>query len=154
MDFVSGCAGCLSAVGAIFGILAGVITVVAYFFPESDSLMETLADVLPRLTQPISSLIGTITNFSESWLLGPLLSALLLFLVIGLLRFLAENVLDLITYEVSFLGILVQALIFLPLALFWIWIFSGVVSTFGIVAFLVGYVLSIVVSIYLVSEFG
>jgi hypothetical protein len=154
MDSDAGCSGCLSIVATVFGIVSGGITVVAYFFPESDSLLETLGDVLPSLAEPISSLAGTITEFAESWPLGPWLSALLLFLAIGVLRYVAEVVLDLMTVDVSFSGVLAQATVFLPLALLWIWIFSGVASTFALVAFLVGYVLSIVVSIFVASELG
>jgi hypothetical protein len=154
MDSEGGCSGCLSAAATLFGILSGAITITAYFFPESDSLLETLGEVLPSLSEPVSSVAGSVTQFAESWPIGPWLSALLLFIVIGLLRYLAEVVLDLVTVEVSFLGVLVQGLVFLPLALLWLWVFSGVTSTSGLLVFLAGYVVSIIVSIFLASEFA
>lgn len=154
MDSEGGCSGCLSVTATLFGILSGAVTVIAYFFPESDSLLETLGDLLPGMADSFAGLAYSVAQFAESWPLGPWLSALLLFLAIGVLRYITEVAFELLTVEVSFTGVLVQALIFLPLALLWIWIFSGVTSSLGLLAFVAGYFLSIIVSILLASEYG
>ena len=65
------------------------------------------------------------------------------------LRFLAEVAFELVTSEVSFSGFLSQALYFMPLALLWIWTFSGVVTGLGLLAFVAGCLISICVSIFL-----
>lgn len=150
--------GCLSVIATVFGILSSAVTitmtVITYFFPESDSLLETLGELLPGTTDSFAGLADAVIQFAESWPLGPWLTAFLTFLVIALLRYLAEVVFDLFTIEVTFSGVFAQALIFLPLALLWIWIFSGVATGLGLLAFVAGYLVSIIVSIFLASEFG
>lgn len=142
----------LSIVATIFSLLSSAVTVIAYFYPEGDSLLETLGELLH--SEFFVSLDEAVVHFAESWPYGPWLTALLFFLVIAGLRFLAEVAFDLITIEVSFSGFLSQALLFMPLALLWIWIFSGVVTGLGLLAFVVGYLISIYVSIFLASEFA
>jgi hypothetical protein len=138
----------------VFGILSGAVTLIAYLFPDSDSLLETLGELLPDIGGSLAGLADAVVQFAESWPLGPWLSALVAFLVIAILRFLAEYAFDLFTVEVTFSGVFAQALVFLPLALLWIWIFSGVVTALGLVAFVAGYFLSIIISIFVASLFG
>ena len=162
MDYENGCSSCLNVIATVFGILSGAVTLIAYFFPESDSLLETLGEFLeplvgkflPGTAEFFAGLADVVAQFAESWPLGPWLSAIVVFLVIAILRYLAEVTFALLTVEVSFSGVLFQALVFLPLALLWIWIFSGVATILGLLAFVAGYLVSIVASIYLASEFG
>jgi hypothetical protein len=92
-----------------------------------------------------------VNQFADAWPLGPFISAVVIFAAILLLRFLAEITFDLITIDVTFSDFLIQFLVFLPLALLWIWIFSGVVTTLGIAAFLIGYIESILAAIFIAS---
>ena len=154
MNSNNGFPGCLSIVATLLGILTGVLTIVAYFFPNSGSLLETLGRLLPRTYPFFIGLERGVTQFAESWPLGPWLSALVIFLFIGILRYLVEVVFELLTVELTISGVISQALIFLPLALLWIWIFSSVASGFGILAFIAGYIASITVSIRIAADFG
>lgn len=150
-----GCLGCLNITGAILGLITSLITIVTYFDVDSDSLLETLDHALARwvpvvggtLSDTVADLDTRVTRFAESWPLGPLVSAVLIFVVILALRWIAEVAFDLLTTEMSVDSALQQALLFLPLALLWVWVFSGVISTTGVVLFLVGYLLAIVMSI-------
>lgn len=152
MDSENSASGCLSTVATIFGILTGALTIIAYLFPGRGSLLETLGKLLPGMDHLFSGVARGVAQFSESWPLGPWLSALLIFLVIGILRYLAEVVFDLVTVDVTFSGVVGQMVIFLPLALLWIWVFSGVTTGLGVLAFLGGYVVSITSSILIASE--
>ncbi len=139
---------------SIVGFVAGIITIISYFFSDADSLLEGLGELLPPLAEFFGRLEDAVVQFAESWPLGPWLSAFVIFLVIILLRYLTEIVFDLITVDVTVSGVLVQMLIFLPLALLWIWIFSGVITSLGLLIFIIGYIVSIILSIFLASEFG
>lgn len=150
----SGCGSCLNVVGALVGIVGGLITIVAYFFPESDSLLMALGEAMPALDGLASGLAARVQVFAENWPLGPFLSALIVFAVIAVLRFAAEFGMDLFTYDVSLKDVFIQGLVFLPLALAWVWLFSGVVSTFWMVIFWIGYLATLVAGSFLAAEFG
>ena len=162
MDSEQGCSGCLSVIATLFSIGASAVTIIGYF-SNSDSLLDALSewwsgtfleDVLPGAAGFFGDLATSVNDFAESWPMGPLLSALLLFLIIAVLRFLVEKLFEPMTVDVTFADVFLQAFFYLPLALLWVWTFSGVTSTLGLIVFLGGYLVSIVGSIMLAAEFG
>jgi len=117
-------------------------------------LMWRNADLIDWLFTQLEGALGQLATRWSSFI--PWLSASLIFLIIVVLRWLAEGTFF-HTRRVTALGLIVQALIFLPLALLWIWAFYvalGVVGPYGLVAFLAGYVLCIVVSTALAAKRG
>ena len=52
------------------------------------------------------------------------------------------------------ISIVAQGLLFLPVALLWIWVFSGVATGLGLLAFVAGYLASIATSALLASQYG
>lgn len=155
MDSEQGCVSCLNIAGGILGLVTSLITIVTYFDVDSDSLLDTLNRALDRwvpvvgerLAPIVADLDASIADFAASWPIGPLISALLVFAIILALRWVGEVAFEPLTTETTFDDVLQQALLFLPLALVWIWVFSGVVSLLSVLVFLAGYLLAILLSI-------
>lgn len=151
MEDSKGCCACLSAVSATLGIVASLVTIFAYFNIEADSLLQSVGNMIPVAAELLNSIDESAREFTARWPLGPALSAIVLCILIVVFRIIAEFVFDLLTTEVELSDVIVQLLVYLPLALAWLWLFSGVVSTLGIVLFFTAYIVSIVGSIILAS---
>lgn len=140
---------CLSVVGSIVGILSGIVTIAAFFFSDGASFLEAMGELIPGVAGFLQGIADGVVAFAESWPVGPWLSAGIVILIVIVLRCIAEVVFDMCTVEVTLAGVPVQALVFLPLALVWIWIFSGVATTLGIAAYVGVYLLASVGAILL-----
>ena len=128
----------LTKIATLVGILSGTITIITFFFSDKESLLEALGEVLPGMSELFTGLADNVVHFTEAWPLGPWISALLVFFIVVILSYIAEEV-----YLND--NILSRVVIFLPLPLLWIWIFSGVITTLGLAGFIIGYLVSIVV---------
>ncbi len=128
----------LTIIAMLVGIMSGIVTIITFFFSDKESLLEALGEVLPGMSELFTGLAGNVAKFTEAWPLGPLISAILIFFIVVILRIIAE--------EVYFSDdMLIHAVIFLPLPLLWIWIFSGVINTLSLVIFIIGYLVSLFV---------
>lgn len=139
--------GTLKLISLLVGLVAGVLTIITFFASlDAGSLLQSLGDIIPAATGFLNNVDSAVTRFAEAWPWGPALAASLLFIIIIAVRLLAEVVFELISTEFAFGDMSVHALVFLPLALAWIWVFSGVVGGPGIGIFLAAYVVVTIIS--------
>ncbi len=139
--------GYLKVILLLVGLVAGVLTIITFFSsPDADSLLQSLGEMIPAATTSLSNADSAIAQFAETWPMGPAVTATLLFVIIIAARLLVEVVFELIGTEFSFGDVSIHALVFLPPALAWIWVFSGVVSGLGIGIFFAVYVAVTIVS--------
>ncbi len=151
-----------STTATLFSILASAVTVIAYILSGGDSLLETLGrflqplfgGFLPGIGQFFVGLAATVVQFAASWPLGPPACAFLLFLVVAIMRYVGEALSGRVSSQPTLAGILVQAFFFLPVALLWVWMFSGVVTGLGMLAFVAGYFASVATSALLAAQYG
>lgn len=149
-----GCQGCLALVSAIFTILASAVSILAYFYGHAGSLFEALSQFTPSLSAFLAIFSDSVGNFAVIWPLGPLVSALLVFVIVIVLRFVSEQVFDILTIDITFSDIVIQIVIFSPFVILWMLLFSEVISIFGTTVFVVGYFLSVVSAAFIAAEFG
>lgn len=139
--------GRLKVIFLLVGLVVGVLTTITLFSsPDADSLLQSLGEMIPAATTFLNNADGAVTEFAETQPMSPALSASLLFIIIIVARLLMEVVFERISTEFSFGDVSIHALVFLPLALAWIWVFSGVVSGLGIGIFLAVYVVVTIIS--------
>jgi hypothetical protein len=137
----------LKVIGLLGGLVAGVLTIITFFSsPGAGSLLQSLGEVIPAATGFLNNVDSAVTRFAEASPMGPAVTASLLFIIIIAVRLLAEVVFELISTEFTVGDVSIHALGFLPLALAWIWVFSGVVGGLGIGIFLAAYVAVTVIS--------
>ncbi len=141
-----GCIGCVFTFASLLGLAAGILTFLVYYNSGADSLLAALAEVRPEFQSLLASSEEQIEQFVLTWPFAPWVGAVIIYAIIFGLRILAEEGFNLFTMEVTTLGLLVQVFSFLPLALLWLWVFSGAVSRFALAVFFGGYMLSIVVA--------
>ena len=136
----SGFKSCLSTIGAIVGIAAGLVSVIKFFFPDSESFLQAFSDllrnVIPVASEALANLGETINIFvgehpSTTWI-----SAVIIIILTGIISFWFEM-------DFTFDSPLQNLLALSPLAFIWIWLFSGFASTFGIVMFVIGFIIAV-----------
>jgi hypothetical protein len=151
MEDSKGLCNCITVISVLIGLFASLVTIFTYFNVEAESLLQGVSQLIPRGSEMFGRIDDAITEFASRWSLGPALSAAIICVLIIILRIGAEFVFDLYTSEVEFSDIVIQFFAYLPLALAWIWLFSGVISVWGIVLLFVAYIVSILVSIVVSS---
>ena len=139
--------GRLKVIALLAGLVAGVLTIITFFSsPDADSLLQSLGEMIPAATTFLNNADSAVTQFAEAQPTAPALIASLLFVIIIVARLLVEVVFEHISTEFSFGDVSSHALAFLPFALAWIWVFSGVVGGLGIGVFLAVYVVVTIIS--------
>jgi hypothetical protein len=146
----SGFKSCLSTIGTIVGIAAGLVSVIRFFFPDSESFLQTFSELfrnaVPVLSESLARLGETITIFVGEHPSTPWTSAVLVILATGLIGFWLEM-------DVVFDSPLQTMLALSPLAFVWVWLFSGFASTFGIIMFVIGFLIAVFIT-PLLDSFG
>jgi hypothetical protein len=136
----SGFKSCLSTVGAIVGIAAGLVSVIRFFFPDSESFLQAFSDLLrnivPVVSEGLSSLGESINIYVEEHPSTTWISAVIIILLAGAVSFWFEE-------DITFDSPLQNLLALSPLAFIWIWLFSGFASTFGIIMFVIGFIIAV-----------
>jgi hypothetical protein len=145
----SGCRGCISLAGALFGLVAvliNIIEIIEWSF-ESPGSFRTWAEptgsrfanriLTPATAALFSDAINETIHFARSSPIHPWLGWLLISLVGGVLNYIVQYVLllDVVVMEVLILLI--------PLAA-WLWVFFPLVGTVGTIVAAAGYILLII----------
>jgi hypothetical protein len=136
----SGFKSCLSTIGTIVGIAAGLVSVIKFFFPDSESFLQAFSELLrntvPIVSEALARLGETMNIFVEEHPSATWISAVITILLIGIISFWFE-------VDVTFDSPIHNLLALSPLAFIWIWLFSGFASTFGIIMFVIGFVVAV-----------
>ena len=139
----SGFKSCLSTIGTIVGIAAGLVSVIKFFFPDSESFLqafsELLSNLMPVFSEALARLGETINILVEEHSSATWVSAVITILLTGIIGFWLEM-------DVTFDSPIQNLLALSPLAFLWIWLFSGYASTFGIVMFVIGFVVAVFIT--------
>jgi hypothetical protein len=140
----SGCKSCLSVTGMILGILAAVVTIVGFFFPNAETFLAAVEDIwvnsfLGNLAPSVGDFLeqanDALFTFAQSSPLHPWWTAALIIVLGGVVKHWAEN--ELFDYEFTIKEIPIWGI---PAAL-WLFVFFGTAGMLGAVVFLVAYVL-------------
>jgi hypothetical protein len=134
-------------IGTAFGILSGAVTILSFFLSQGEPLFEGLGNFFTTLSESITQF--SISSPAVIW--G---SALVIWILIFMLRYLAEVEFDIFPFDPDPIEFFVQVIVLLPIALLWIWIFVGVITVIDLVAFLGIYFISMFLSIFFASEFS
>jgi len=136
----SGFKSCLSTIGTIVGIAAGLVSVIRFFFPDSESFLQAFSDLLsnivPVASDALARLGETISIFVEAHPSTTWISAVITILLTGIISFWFEM-------DITFDSPIQNLLALSPLAFIWIWLFSGFASTFGIIMFVIGFIIAV-----------
>jgi len=136
----SGFKSCLSTIGTIVGIAAGLVSVIKFFFPDSESFLqafsELLSNIVPVASDALARLGETINIFVEEHPSTTWISAVIIILLTGVVSFWFEA-------DVTFDSPIQNLLALSPLAFIWIWLFSGFASTIGIIMFVIGFIIAV-----------
>ena len=136
----SGFKSCLSTIGTIVGIAAGLVSVIKFFFPDSESFLqafsELLRNVVPFVSEALARIGETLNVYVEEHPSTTWISAVIIILLTGAVSFWFEE--D-VTFDSPFQNLLALS----PLAFIWIWLFSGFASTFGIIMFVIGFIVAV-----------
>jgi hypothetical protein len=141
----SGCRGCISLAGALFGLIAvliSIIEIIEWFFQSPGSfgrwakliVLSVIHRVLtPTTAASFSNAISETIDFAQSSPIYPWLGWLLISFVGGVLNYIVQYVLllDVVVMEVLILLI--------PLAA-WMWVFSWLVGTVGTILAAASYI--------------
>ena len=144
MDDDSGFKGCISLAGSLVGLVAGLTTIIGFFYSDTDSFFSAaeqfwsttiLGDLMPNVSTLLANISDSAGQFAQSSSLTPWWTALLVLVVGGIMKYFIEwwLLLDVGLREVLILT--------LPVVV-WIWVFSGTVSIVWIIVFICGYLLS------------
>ena len=141
----SGCKGCLSMTGAILGITVALITIIKFFFSDASTFLAAVEEFwsntfLGRIWPGVGNIIKNASNavygFSRSSPFTPWGTAILIFIIGGIVKHAIESELFYDDFDLREIPLWA-----LP-ALLWIFVFYGTASTFGLIVFVVGYILS------------
>ena len=136
----SGFKSCLSTIGTIVGIAAGLVSVIKFFFPDSESFLQAFSElfrnIVPFVSEALAHMGETITVYVEEHPSTTWISAVIIILLTGAVSFWFEA-------DITFDSPIQNLLALSPLAFIWIWLFSGFASTFGIIMFVIGFVVAV-----------
>lgn len=136
----SGIKGCISTIGTLVGIAAGLVSVIRFFYPDSESFLqafsEILSNIIPFVSEFLANLGDSIETFVDDYPSTTWISAVIVILVTGVASFWIE---DEYLFDSPFQSLLALS----PLAFIWIWLFSGFASTFGIIMFVIGFLVAV-----------
>ncbi len=139
----TGCRGCLSTVATLVAIVAGLISIISFFFSDSDSFLQALSQFLNRFMPTVSIMLADLSymieDFVSTYPATTWITALLILIVAGLVSFW-------IHFDYVFDNPIYTLLILSPLAFAWVWVFSGVISTFFIILFVIVFIVSVLIA--------
>lgn len=155
MDDSTGCKDCLTITGAILGIIVALITIIQFFFSDSQSFLTAvenfwtttfLGQIWPGVGIFFRNVMDGINGFARSSSFTPWWTGILIILISGITKHVIEANFfydDFDLKEVPLLAI--------P-ALVWIFVFYSTASIFGIIVFITGFILGTIAFDHLLDE--
>jgi hypothetical protein len=128
----NGCFRVVAIILAFPGAAAGLFTIQVARSYSGQSLLRAGAAQFPAYHDLLKRGSTASSSFVEAWPLTPWVLAAILFAIVAGARYLAEDGFDMFTQEINFWAMVVQLMLFLPLALIWVWLFAGIVSPISI----------------------
>jgi hypothetical protein len=136
----SGIKSCISTIGTLVGIAAGLVSVIRFFYPDSESFLqafsELLRNIIPIVSDFLVNLGDTIETLVDDYPSTTWISAVVVILLTGAASFWIE---DELIFDSPFQSLLALS----PLAFIWIWLFSSFANTFGIIMFVIGFLVAV-----------
>lgn len=136
----SGIKSCISTIGTLVGIAAGLVSVIRFFYPDSESFLQAFSEILsnaiPLVSDFLANLGSTVETFVDDYPSITWISAVVIILVTGVASFWIE---DEYLFDSPFQSLLALS----PLAFIWIWLFSSFASTFGLIMFVIGFLVAV-----------
>ena len=154
MNGNSGCRAWLSMIALILGIIMTLISIIKSFFLDTSTFLATVEEFwsntfLGRIWPGVGNIIKNASNavygFARSSPFTPWGTAILIFIIGGIVKHAIESELFYDDFDLREIPLWA-----LP-ALLWIFVFYGTASTFGLIVFVVGYILSSICLDYLMD---
>ncbi len=143
-----GCLRILGAIGSLLGIVAALVTIVAYVYPDRDEFIDELSNISQIDVEPVLDSLEDIrlevVNFSDGRIYIPIILAVVLILVSIGYGSVASEEWDVFSTGEAILAGLGVFLVMLPCTLCWIWIYSENAGETLIGLFLAGQLISAV----------
>lgn len=125
------CLRILGAIGSILGIIAAIITIIAYFYPDR-TVLYAVSDVSQVEVEPAFEFFEDIrlevADFSENRVYIPIILAVVLILISIGYGSLASEEWDVFSMGEALLAGVGVFLVILPCTICWIWLYSDMVG--------------------------
>ena len=126
------CLKLLGGIGSLLGIIAAVVTILAYFYPDRAEFYDAVNDISQVNVEPAFDFFEDvrldIVNFSDDHRYVPIIIAVLLVLVSVGYGSVASEEWDTYSIGGAVLAGVVVFLVVLPCTLCWIWLYSDMAS--------------------------